>query len=146
VCANLVLVYGAYLFFQLYSHAVLYTDKGDHVLKSTNYAKREKKDKKESQPHTQPQADLSASTTTARTNTAESGTATSRTNTTLTPSAENAPDLEAAALEEEEEEEEQPQLSLWVTIGLLVVVTVVSSPNQGITRHLIVSPAHRHHR
>jgi len=109
-----VVVYGSYLLFQLYSHAILYQDAGEHVIKSTKYIPRQKKVK-----DIESLAAIRASTTASDTifgeeidqnNTAEI--------------VGNRPDVEAIA-ETEPEYEEVPQLSLWMTIALLVVVTVV---------------------
>jgi len=112
VAIVLLFIYGSYLFFQLYSHATLYEDKGAHVIKSTKYAPRPKKIKnKETEEIPSP---------------SRSNTTTSATMVTPGNAITWAPDLEngQAPKEEEEEEAEEPMLSLWMTIGLLVVVTV----------------------
>ncbi|KAJ3983956.1 calcium proton exchanger [Lentinula detonsa] len=76
-----VLVYASYLFFQLYSHATLYTD--DDAKPSTPYPKRRHRGTTIEEP--QPDGDLERN---------------------------------------KEEEDETPQMSLFTTIALLVIVTV----------------------
>jgi Ca2+:H+ antiporter len=126
------------LFFQLYSHTTLYEDSGEHVIKSTKYIPRHKKPK-----------DVESVAPT-RSNTMASGTVFSETisenNTAATVG--NRPDVEANA-ETEPEEEEVPQLSVWMSIALLVVITVVSPPllsAQGpeLIRHLYVAACGRY--
>ncbi|KAJ7773205.1 calcium/proton exchanger [Mycena metata] len=88
-------LYASYLFFQLYSHATLYANNSGDIIKSTKYAPRNK------------------------TNAAD----TEATATGVSTDAEGSPqEVEHA---EDEEEEEIPQLSLYMTLGLLAVVTVV---------------------
>ncbi|KAJ6505948.1 calcium/proton exchanger [Mycena vulgaris] len=94
VALILLFIYGSYLFFQLYSHATLYGDKSDDIIKSTKYTPREKKIKAGDRSDTQSNANT-------------------------------ATDVENAAPKEEVEEEEVPQLSLYMTLGLLAVVTVI---------------------
>ncbi|KAJ7104214.1 Sodium/calcium exchanger protein-domain-containing protein [Mycena belliarum] len=53
VAIILLFIYGSYLFFQLYSHATLYGDKSDDIIKSTRYAPRPKKNKKGGQGDTE---------------------------------------------------------------------------------------------
>ncbi|KAJ7475750.1 Calcium/proton exchanger [Mycena latifolia] len=84
----LLFIYGSYLFFQLYSHATLYGDKSDDIIKSTKYAPREKKVK---------DGDRNSSTVF----------------------------FVVETTKEEEEEEVIPQLSLFMSFGLLAVVAVV---------------------
>ncbi|KAJ7034989.1 Calcium/proton exchanger [Mycena alexandri] len=98
VALILLFIYASYLFFQLYSHATLYANDSGDIIKSTKYAPRDHK----------PKANATGTETT----------------TTAVPSdAEGSPQVEHE--EEEEEEEEVPQLSLYMTLGLLAVVTVV---------------------
>ncbi|KAJ7901427.1 Sodium/calcium exchanger protein-domain-containing protein [Mycena leptocephala] len=96
VALILLFIYGSYLFFQLYSHATLYGDTSDDVIKSTKYAPREKKNR-DGKGRTGAGTDLS--------------------------SAGSPTDVETQH-EAEEEDVEEPQLSLWMTLGLLAVVTV----------------------
>lgn len=98
-------VYGSYLVFQLYSHPYLYEDTGEHVIKSTKYDRKIKKDDEEAKtnsagPSSEPSGQQGVGTT---------------------------PDSPRQE-EKEEEEEEIPSMNVTVTIGLLVVVTVVSIP------------------
>ncbi|KAF9046923.1 calcium/proton exchanger [Hymenopellis radicata] len=89
-------VYLSYLVFQLFSHTVLYSDKGEHVMKSTQYERQfrnplsRKGKAEESTIHDEPDEAEPSSTQTHI-----------------------------------EDEEETPQLSVGMTIGLLVVVTVL---------------------
>ncbi|KAJ7170613.1 Calcium/proton exchanger [Mycena crocata] len=99
VALILLFIYAAYLFFQLYSHATLYGDKSGDIIKSTKYIPREKKSKRGAE----------------RLDTADASTV----------AASDDVENTAGAEEEEEEEEEVPQLSLYMTIGLLAVVTVL---------------------
>ncbi|KAJ7687898.1 Sodium/calcium exchanger protein-domain-containing protein, partial [Mycena olivaceomarginata] len=94
VALILLSIYGSYLFFQLYSHATLYGDTSDDVIKSTRYAPREKQNKDGK----------------------------GRTGTALS-SAGSPTDVETQH-EEEHEDTEEPQLGFWMTVGLLAVVTV----------------------
>ncbi|KAJ7324006.1 Calcium/proton exchanger [Mycena albidolilacea] len=98
VALILLFIYGSYLFFQLYSHATLYVD-GNDEFKSTKYPPKEKKTQ-----------GVKGSTGT--------GTGTDH------GSAASPTDAETQH-EEEGEDAEKPQLSLWMTIGLLAVVTVL---------------------
>ncbi|KAJ7363973.1 Calcium/proton exchanger [Mycena albidolilacea] len=92
VALILLFIYGSYLFFQLYSHATLYGDTSDDIIKSTKYAPREHKHKKGAAAGNEVTSPV---------------------------------DTETAATHEEEEEAEEPQLSLYMTLGLLAVVTVI---------------------
>ncbi|KAJ7158812.1 Calcium/proton exchanger [Mycena filopes] len=98
VALILLFIYAAYLFFQLYSHATLYTNDSGDVIKSTKYPARERKAK-------------------------ANATGTDTTTTAVSTDVEASPT--PAVAEEVEEEEEVPQLSLYMTLGLLAVVTVV---------------------
>ncbi|TRM65056.1 Sodium/calcium exchanger protein-domain-containing protein [Schizophyllum amplum] len=130
----LLFIYGAYLWFQLYSHASMYDDKHDDIQKTNKYAPREKK-----------LFDFKKNKTDAKVTAVESrtGTLTSRTpmmteatrvdspngdgtlgGAPIPPAdAGHAADLEAQ--HEEDEEEETPQLSLFMCLFLLAVVTVL---------------------
>ena len=113
------IVYGSYLFFQLYSHAALYSDEGGDASKSTPYTPRSKKGKVDATPPTPNHGNTpsgammvqtsfqAANNTDAHNGHLENGTPTSANH--------------------ENEEHEKPMLSLPVTIGLLVIVTVVHS-------------------
>lgn len=110
------IVYGSYLFFQLFSHKDLYQDKHADVAKSVQYAPR--------RTFKQTMADRSDKK-------AEKQAKKDGTWVEPDPNAVNlsAVDTEAQAgeVEEEEEEIEVPQMGVAMTIGLLVVVTVVCS-------------------
>ena len=58
--------------------------------------------------------------------TPRTGTVSSATSTAVAHRPEDNCDLESGSADSKEEEAEQPQLSVWVTVGLLTVVTVVS--------------------
>jgi Ca2+:H+ antiporter len=111
-------VYVAYLAFQLYSHTGLYEDKGDHNAKTTAYDKPKftlsrvrrrfgDKDLEKSKP------------------TEQAGFAMTDAPQTLSPG--GPPPVEEPQITEVEEEEEQPQMSLMMSLGLLVAVTAVGS-------------------
>ncbi|KAJ7931457.1 calcium/proton exchanger [Mycena leptocephala] len=99
VALILLFIYASYLFFQLYSHATLYGDESNDIIKSTKYAPREKKNKN----------DVSGA---------------GRTGTDITGTETSGADPETATAKEEEEEADVPQLNLYMTIALLAVVTV----------------------
>ncbi|CAA7267140.1 unnamed protein product [Cyclocybe aegerita] len=112
VAIILLFIYAGYLAFQLYSHTALYDDHGIHTNKTTSYDspkfyvpkfRRRNKD-----------------TETAPITTTVNGKASS---TTLPPI--NAPILEEGRQKEEIEEVETPQMSVAMTIGLLIAVTVL---------------------
>ncbi|KAF5371814.1 hypothetical protein D9615_009558 [Tricholomella constricta] len=111
VAIILLFIYGGYLFFQLYSHKSLYEDSGDHVMKTATYSPRAKKIRfkwgKKSEETT------------------ESYTPTSRVESPSQETDSNVHgDLENA-VKNDKEEEEKPQMNLWTTVGLLVLVTVL---------------------
>jgi Ca2+:H+ antiporter len=111
-------VYGAYLTFQLWSHAHLYDDKNNpDISESKRYPPRAKKVKAEAAAHSMTGAETVQSPTTEDTPSAENGT-------TLNDHA----DPEASPeTEEEEEEEEKPQMTIWMAIILLAIITVVGA-------------------
>ncbi|KAJ8521122.1 hypothetical protein ONZ45_g2174 [Pleurotus djamor] len=121
--------YGSYLVFQLWSHATLYDDSSDDVVKSQPYLKRNSKEKSLKSHITEDSgavADTNGSTAVAT----RVGTINSRTtfpNQPLYASPNPSQhDLETGeGAKAEEEEGETPQLSIWMTIGLLIVVTVL---------------------
>jgi hypothetical protein len=141
------IVYGAYLVFQLYSHTKLYEDSGGDVIKSTRYAPKKRNPKKPaSRKHLKfisrikkpkvdsdsSQAIVPATADTTRTNTSNSQTLNGH------PEFTNV-DVEAHAADDKEDEIEIPQMSLYMTLGLLGVVTVVSSQNPVA---ITIPPAH----
>ncbi|KAF8920266.1 Sodium/calcium exchanger protein-domain-containing protein [Mucidula mucida] len=97
VAIILLFIYLSYLVFQLFSHSVLYSDKGEYVMKSTQYEKQFRNPL-------------------------------SRKGKTDGSTVHDEPDFEPSSTQthiEDEDEEEVPQLSVGMTIGLLVVVTVL---------------------
>lgn len=106
-------VYGSYLYFQLYSHAKLYDDSGDDIIKSVEYSPRSK-GKNPFKHHHDDASDRHVPHTTT----------TNATNSRATENTSSATDLESQAVEEQEEEE-RPQMSVWMTIILLIAITVV---------------------
>jgi Ca2+/H+ antiporter len=116
-------VYLGYLAFQLYSHPSLYLDSGEHVAKTTAYdtpkfrlsaiRKRLAERDLEKSRHAEP--DRTSVTDALQ---------------TTSPRAEVSSPFEEPQTAVEEEEEEQPQLSLLMSVGLLVVVTVVCTKFQ----------------
>ncbi|KAK0193737.1 calcium/proton exchanger [Armillaria mellea] len=99
----LLFIYISYLVFQLFSHASLYADEGEDMVKSTRYpAKKEK----------------------AESETPKTGTVSSATSTAVHRPTDNC-DIESGSADLKEEEAEQPQLGIWMTVGLLTVVTVL---------------------
>ncbi|GLB40192.1 putative Ca(2) cation antiporter (CaCA) (TC 2.A.19) family protein [Lyophyllum shimeji] len=110
----LLFIYCGYLVFQLYSHKNLYQDTGDHVMKTIHYAPEVNKMKKikffRSHKDEEKADDVPARTASPTQETQETNSTTH--------------DLEKGE-RAKEEEEEIPQLNLWMTAGLLVVVTVL---------------------
>ncbi|KAF8149859.1 Sodium/calcium exchanger protein-domain-containing protein [Crassisporium funariophilum] len=120
-------IYAGYLWFQLVSHTDLYQDSGKHVIESTSYGQpnkllarlRRKKDV-EFQETKQPATRSSTMTgSTMSGPTTHGGVPSGVQNGSLTTH------VEETSAEEEEEEEELPQMSVWMTIVLLVIVTVL---------------------
>ena len=115
----------AYLAFQLYSHPALYADKGEHVIETKAYTEpkfrltRLRKHLKEK--------DVEKSK--GPSERSESPVITDSSNRTLSPepssTAAFVQPMQNVEEELEVEVEEQPQLNLWTSVGLLVVVTVV---------------------
>lgn len=98
------------MWFQLYSHTSLYNDEGDDVAKSTVYSPRTH--------HFRPHRHIKD---------VESPASTSMLTGVITEAAENKEKETPEVVEPPEEEEmETPQMTIWVTLGLLAVVTVVS--------------------
>jgi Ca2+:H+ antiporter len=119
VAVILLLIYAAYLSFQLYSHTALYDDKGVHSVRTTKYASpkfriprrmhmRHFKDPEAMQPQA-----------------AQFGTESMESSQTLPPHTRFVEEPHIPIDEKEEEEEAIPMLSLWMTIGLLISVTVL---------------------
>lgn len=101
------LVYAGYLWFQLYSHTSLYNDEGDNVAKSTIYSPRTHH-LRDHLPHRKNKDVESPGTSTVATEA-------------------ECKDTECKDTEcKEAVELETPQMNVWTTIGLLVVITVVS--------------------
>ena len=107
-------VYGSYLVFQLFSHKTLYDDNHPDVFRSTKYASRKKKEEAPNGDGTGAPTNSSSIPLLQLLNVHASSIAGSSSSTNEDP--------EAAT---EEVEEEKPQMSVPLTIGLLVVVTVV---------------------
>ena len=99
------IVYGGYLWFQLYSHTSLYNDDGDDIAKSTIYSPRTH----HFRPHKNKDVESAAST--------------SMLTGVITEANET---KEKPEVETPEAELETPQMTVWVTMGLLAVVTAVS--------------------
>ncbi|KAK1224086.1 hypothetical protein PQX77_008416 [Marasmius sp. AFHP31] len=107
VAILLLLIYVGYLVFQLYSHATLYSAESVDF-KSTKYESRDKKKTDEE-------------TGTGATNTeSPDATRNGTMNSTMTSTLVEAHKEKL----EEQDEEEVPQMSLWMALGLLAVVTV----------------------
>ncbi|KAK0469840.1 calcium/proton exchanger [Desarmillaria tabescens] len=102
-------VYISYLVFQLFSHASLYADEGEDSIKSTRYGAKKHKAEPPIEMQTQ-----------------NIGTVSSATSATIAPRIElrDTHDVEKNSAHLKEEAE-QPQLGLWVTVGLLALVTVL---------------------
>lgn len=115
-------VYGSYLFFQLFSHKSLYEDDGEDVIQSTKYADKH--------PHRESPKDHvdSALQSQSRANTfSSSAQATGHSEHSTGEDLVQPPVRDSEAAREPEEETEEPQMSVWMTIALLVVVAVVCS-------------------
>ncbi|KAF4571314.1 hypothetical protein EYR36_008643 [Pleurotus pulmonarius] len=135
VAIILLFIYGSYLVFQLWSHAGLYDETSDAVIKSQPYVRKSKDSKrKSSKEEPRPDNATDSHTSSSRTTTVNSNSLSLPTGqTTAVPSLANGSlhDLENGnghvgnASGEDSEEEEKPQLSVWMTVGLLVVVTVL---------------------
>ncbi|PBK75605.1 calcium/proton exchanger [Armillaria solidipes] len=101
----LLFIYISYLVFQLFSHASLYADEGEDMIKSTHYGTKKRKIEQAIELQT--------------------GTVSSATSTAVAHRQADNCDIESGSADLKEEEAEQPQLSVWVTVGLLTVVTVL---------------------
>ncbi|KAF7424414.1 hypothetical protein PC9H_009721 [Pleurotus ostreatus] len=131
VAVILLFIYGSYLVFQLWSHAGLYDETSDAVIKSQPYARKSKDSKrKSSKDEPRPDNVIDSHTSSSRTATINGNPPNSPIQNSTVPFANGSQhDLENGngrignALKEEEEE--KPQLSVWMTVGLLVVVTVL---------------------
>ncbi|KAJ8468869.1 hypothetical protein ONZ51_g9370 [Trametes cubensis] len=117
----LLFVYGSYLVFQLFSHKALYDEKHEDVFRSTQYPGREKK-KAMANGETNSQAEANGSSIPLNPVSSREPFQSSPTG-----SISQEHDAEAATVAppQEEEEVEVPQMSVPMTIGLLVVVTVL---------------------
>jgi len=120
VAVLLLLIYVAYLVFQLWSHAHLYEDKNNpDIMASVRYQPKEKKKERQSEEVEAQEPASSSQTAISH----ENATITRRNGAAIS-GANN--DVEAADAEmQAEEEEEMPTMSLTATIILLVVVTVL---------------------
>jgi Ca2+:H+ antiporter len=110
-------VYASYLFFQLYSHATLYDETGDDVIKSIKYTPRPNqkslfKRRRDDAP-SDPESPVALCSTSVDGLTMENALS------------EAEPECQRIEAQAEEEEEETPQLSVYMTLILLAVVTVV---------------------
>ena len=117
------IVYGGYLWFQLYSHTSLYNDEGGDVAKSTIYSPRthnflHRKNKDVEAPASTSM--LTGVITRAEGKEAESKEAEGKEAEGKETESKETPE------ETPEDELETPQMTVWVTLGLLAVVTVVS--------------------
>ncbi|KAL0954849.1 hypothetical protein HGRIS_003788 [Hohenbuehelia grisea] len=135
VAIILLFIYGSYLFFQLKSHTALYSDKGEHVIKSTPYEHKLSKEEKRKASQEKDDATLvaqsgnSTQASTMRTGTMSSahalnGVATGNGH-AMTDSTYTDVERGSPTKDEDDEDEEIPQLSVAMTIGLLGVVTVL---------------------
>jgi len=116
VAIILLFTYGAYLIFQLWSHAHLYDDDNDENFKSRKFQPHKKENK---------HSDSYGKATGANSN----GNTTDKGNLNPRPNGDGLGDLERqgtdAEVEEEEEEEEVPKLSVVMCIVTLVIVTIL---------------------
>jgi len=111
VAIILLIIYGGYLWFQLYSHTSLYNDEGDDVAKSTVYSPRTH----HFRPHRH-NKDVESPASTSMLTGVITEAENKETENKETPEVVEPP---------EEEELETPQMTVWVTMGLLAVVTVL---------------------
>ncbi|KAJ4471581.1 calcium proton exchanger [Lentinula aciculospora] len=118
VALILLFIYGAYLVFQLYSHAALYNDEND-IIKSTKYPPRPKKSKSTKSINTAA-ATFTSSVASFAGARHKSGDVEKGLEPPVTSDAN-------AGINSEEEEEEHPQMNLTSTIVLLAVVTTLVS-------------------
>jgi len=126
VAVILLVTYGAYLVFQLWSHAQLYEDDSDDNFKSTRFASDGKV--KTSQPEPKRDVGISSAVNLNGANNPE------KDNMSINPppgsSSSDHPQQERDLERQEEpqddaEEQEEPQLSLWMALLTLLVVTVL---------------------
>ncbi|KAH9481441.1 Vacuolar calcium ion transporter [Psilocybe cubensis] len=137
VAVILLIIYGAYLSFQLYSHTALYQDKGKHTIVSTGYDSP--KFRMQGLKNFRHRHDDVHSTDIESTAQRLGGPASVESSTTLHNggphiqqfglASPNGNNLNVAAVEKAqenvEEEEEKPSLSIVVTVGLLITVTIL---------------------
>lgn len=107
VAIILLVVYAAYLWFQLRSHSSLFTDTSENVARSVKYSKKASMESKSSVIEGSP------STSLAGTDSASSSRSDIESARALVPAVQN------------EEEEEKPQINKLAALILLVVTTVV---------------------
>ncbi|TFK82665.1 Calcium/proton exchanger [Polyporus arcularius HHB13444] len=126
VAIILLFIYGCFLVFQLFSHKDMYNDEHGDIVASTKYKPRPKKEKKEGSEKKSIFGWPKASSTAVAAN-GDPATATATTSSDSSHSETAQGDVEANDTEgpHAEEEVEQPQMSVPLTVGLLVVVTVL---------------------
>ncbi|KZS92341.1 calcium/proton exchanger, partial [Sistotremastrum niveocremeum HHB9708] len=116
VAIILLITYGAYLFFQLYSHAHLYDDNFTGNFQSTKYPEKKKfSGSSSNSAPISPDGDADVAEHTTSDNQAN-GSASAM---------ENGQSGNKGETKPEEDEEEKPQLDVWICIGLLIAVTVL---------------------
>ncbi|KAF9468145.1 calcium/proton exchanger [Collybia nuda] len=121
VAIILLFIYGAYLYFQLYSHTKLYADNGGDVIESTKYAPRPTSGKRRKYFH-----HIKAISTHPLNLEHENTPRTDTPNHQMPPDQpSNTQNTDPEAHLEEEEEIETPQMNVLVTLALLGVVTVL---------------------
>jgi len=118
VALILLFIYGGYLWFQLYSHTSLYDDDGDDVAKSTNYTPRTHRFRHRKNEDVESPVSTSGAIAEAEGKETTSKETTSKEATSKETTSKETTEVEA-------EEMETPQMTIWVTLGLLVVVTVL---------------------
>ena len=113
VAIVLLVIYLAYLVFQLFSHTNLYADEGEHIFKSTGYNPDKKKQFKSIGKKLNKAIPFSRSSEKTK---QEGGGETTEL---------NQRDAELESASHAESEVETPAMNLWVSIGALVGVTVL---------------------
>lgn len=116
-------VYGSYLVFQLFSHKNLYADKHEDNFVSTRYTPRKNKEKKIKEK----QANGNGTNGVANGEFGGELVSSPRSSFSHNPDTvpNGHPDVETPPSEHSDDEEETPQMSVPLTVALLVIVTVV---------------------